>query len=193
MDDSDGKKRYKTYGEAEKAAKVMRTRENENFQVLKVDGGWVVGGVHINNKTPYKREKVRSLEDIRSLFDNVADSISDADVVEYANTIDTEAVSKVSEVNGCGENWKLQSWAVVSGRQLQMANDTSYLVLTVESNERELRIQMGGAFARHIPLISAQAESLRGRSIVWHTWNSARQPTRWERSKWFYLIESVDG
>lgn len=192
MESNSGKKLHKTYEEAERAAKAMRIRHNENFQPIKADGGWVVGGTHVKSKTPYKR--VKAFDDIRALFDDIADSISEADVVEYANLIDAEsATSKVSEINGQGENWRLMSWEVMSGRQLQMHNDTSYLVLTVENNDKQmLRIQMGGAFSRHIPLISAQAKSLRGRSIVWHTWNSARQPTKWERSKWFYMIEPVD-
>jgi hypothetical protein len=190
MESNSGKKLHKSYDVAERAAKAMRTRHNENFQPVKADGGWIVGGVHVKNKTPYKR--VKAFEDIRALFDDLADSISEADVVEYANEIDAESASKVSEVNGHGEDWRLLSWAVMSGRQLQLNNDTSYLVLTVENERQTLRIQMGGAFSRHIPLVSAQAESLRGRSIVWHTWNSARQPTKWERSKWFYMIEPVD-
>lgn len=190
MESNSGKKLHKSYEEAQKAAEVMRARHNENFQPVKIDGGWVVGGVHVKSKTPYKR--VKMFADIRALFDDVAESISEADVVDYANQIDAElATSKVSEVNGQGEDWRLVSWEVKSGRQLQMNNDTSYLVLTVQNDKQMQRIQMGGAFSRHIPLISAQAESLRGHSIVWHTWNSAQQPLRWERSKWFYMIEPV--
>ncbi|MBE7418293.1 MAG: hypothetical protein HS128_11185 [Ideonella sp.] len=191
MESNSGKKLHTSFEQAERAAKAMRTRHNENFQPIKVDGGWVVGGSHVKSKTPYKR--VKSFVDIRALFDDIAESISETDVVEYAKQIDAEsATSKVSEVNGQGEHWKLVSWQVMSGRQLQMNNDTSYLVLTVENAHQTLQIQMGGVFSRHIPLISAQAESLRGRGIVWHTWNSARQPAKWERSKWFYMIEPVD-
>lgn len=190
MDSNTGKKLFTSYDEAERAAKAMRARHNENFQSVKVDGGWAVGGVHVKSKTPYKR--VKELADIRKLFSDL-DSISETDVVDYANQIAAEsAASKTSEINGHGEDWCLVSWEVVAGRQLQMNNDTSYLVLTVAKDKQTLRIQMGGAFSKHIPLISAQAELLRGRSIVWHTWNSIRQPTRWERSKWFYMIEPVD-
>jgi hypothetical protein len=190
MDSNTGKKLFLSHDEAERAAKAMRTRHNENFQAVKADGGWVVGGVHVKSKTPYKR--VKALAEIRELFSDL-ESISETDVVDYANQIAAEsAASKTSEINGEGENWRLVSWEVARGRQLQMNNDTSYLVLTVASDKQTLRIQMGGAFSKHIPLISAQAESLRDRSIVWHTWNSARQPTKWERSKWFYMIEPVD-
>lgn len=191
MESNSGKILHKSYEEAERAAKAMRTRHNENFQPVKADGGWVVGGIHVKSKTPYKR--VKAFADIRALFDDITNSISEADVVEYANQIEAEsATPKVSEVNGRGENWKLMSWEIMSGRQLQMSNETPYLVLTVENDKQTLRIQMGGTFSRHIPLISTQAESLRGRSIVWHTWNSSHQPTKWERSKWFYMIEPVD-
>lgn len=191
MESNGGKKLHKSYEEAERAAKAMRTRHNENFQPIKATEGWVVGGIHVKSKTPYKR--VKAFTDVHGLFDDIADLISETDVVEYANQIDAELdASKVSEINGHGENWRLVSWEIMSGRQLQMNNATSYLVLTVQNDMRELRIQMGGAFSRHIPLISAQAEALRGRSIVWHTWNPARQSTKWEPSKWFYMIEPAD-
>lgn len=190
MHSNTGKKNFTSYDEAERAAKAMRTRHNENFQAVKADGGWVVGGVHVKSKSPYKR--VKALAEIRELFTDL-ESITETNVVDYANQIAAEsAAAKTSEINGEGENWQLVSWEVALGRQLQMNNDTSYLVLTVASDKQTLRIQMGGAFSTHIPLISAQAESLRGRSIIWHTWNSARQPTHWERSKWFYMIEPVD-
>jgi hypothetical protein len=184
MDSNSGKNLHTSYEEANKVAKRMRTRHNENYQPVKVDGGWVVGGTHVKSKTPYKR--VKAFPDIHALFDGIG---SEADVLQYANEIGEAAKSKVSEVNGDGQNWRLASWEIMSGRQLQMNNDTSYLVLTVENDKQTLRIQMGGAFSRHIPLISAQAESLCGRYIVWHTWNSARQAEKWERSRWFYMIE----
>lgn len=191
MDCNSGKKLHKNYEEAARAAKVMQTRNNENLQPIKAEGGWVVGGVHVKNKMPYKRAK--ALDEIRTLFKDIADSTFEVDMVEYANQIEAEsATGKASEVNGQGEGWKLVSSEVMSGRQLQMNNDTSYLVLTVESGNQTLNIQMGGAFSRHIPLISAQAQSLRGCCIVWHTWNSARQPRKWESGRWFYMIESVD-
>lgn len=191
MDGNGGKKLYRTYEEAERAAKSLRTRLNENFQPVRTDGGWVVGGVHLKNKTPYKR--VRDFADIRALFDDLADSVSDADVAEYANHIAAEsATAKISAVNGNGESWTLMSWETKTGRQLGMNNDTNYLTLTVQRESQTLQIQMGGAFSRHIPLISAQAESLCGRTIVWHTWNSPRDPAKWERSKWFYMIEPAD-
>lgn len=185
MESNSGKNLHASYAEANKVAQRMRTRHNENYQPVKVDGGWVVGGTHVKSKTPYKR--VKAFADIRALLDGIG---SEADVVEYGNQIGAEvAKSKVSEVNGHGENWRLASWEVVLGRELQMNNDTPYLVLTVENDNETLRIRMGGAFSRHIPLISAQAETLRGRHIVWHTWNSARQAEKWERSRWFYMIE----
>lgn len=191
MDSNSGKKLYTTYEEAERAAKSLRARLNENFQPVKADCGWVVGGVHLKNKVPYKR--VKDFADIRALFDDLVESVSDSDVDDYANQIAKEsATSKVSAVNGDGENWELVSWETKTGRQLGMNNDTNYLALTVQRNSQFLQIQMGGAFSRHIPLISVQAESLRGRAIIWHTWNSSREPAKWERSKWFYMIEAAD-
>lgn len=190
MDANGGKKLFTSYDDAERAAKAMRVRHVEPFRPVKVDGGWVVGGNHLKSKTPYKR--VKSFSDIRALFEEIAESISEADVAEYANQIATEsASSKVSEVNGDGENWVLISSAVMSGTELGMSNSTPYLVLKLENGNQELTIKMGGEFRKHIPIVSAQAESLLGRSIVWHTWNSSRQPTKWKRSEWFYLIEPM--
>lgn len=192
MSTNDGKKLYRSFPEAEQAAKSMRARFNENFSPYKVDGGWSVGGVHVRSKMPYRR--VKSFSDIRALFDALDDQVSEVAVEEYASLIDAESnASKVSELNGDGEGWRLVSWEVLTGRQLEMNNDTSYLVVTVENETSQvLRLQMGGAFAKAIPLISAQAKSLQGQRIVWHTWNSATTPTKWQRSKWFYMLEAVD-
>ena len=192
MESNNGKKLHNNFEQAAKAAKAMRTRHNEGFRPVNGDGGWVVGGTHVKNKTPYKRVNVKALAYIRALFDDIPDSIPEADKLAYANDIHAESTkSKVSEVNGDGENWRLVSWEVMSGRQLEMNNDTSYLVLAVKRNEQMLRIQMGGAFSRHIPLISAQAESLRGSCVVWHTWNSTREAEKWKSNRWFYMIEKA--
>jgi len=191
MDANSGKKLFTSYDEAEKAAKAMRARHNEPFHAVKAEGGWVVGGNHVRNKSAYKRAK--SFADIRALFDDLAESISDDDVAEYANQIAAEsASSKVSDVNGDGESWTLASSEVLPGHALGMNNSTPYLVLSLESGNQRLSIKMGGEFRRHIPLVAAQAKALIGRKIVWHTWNSARQPAMWKRSEWFYLIEPVD-
>jgi len=191
MDLNNGKKLFFSYEDAERAAKAMRVQHNEPFRPVKVDGGWVVGGSHVRSKTPYKR--VKSFSDIRALFEEIAESVSDADVVEYANQIATEsASSKVSDTHGDGEGWVLTSFEVLSGTELGMSNSTPYLVLRLENGKEKISIRMGGEFRTHIPLVSAQAKSLLGRRIVWHTWNSTRQPTRWKRSEWFYLIEPID-
>lgn len=191
MDANSGKKLFTSYSEAEKIAQAMRARHNEPFQVVKVEGGWVVGGTHVKTKIAYKR--VKSFADIRALFDDLADSISEEDVSEYANQIAKESTSsKVSDVNGDGENWTLTSSEVLPGIALGMSNSTPYLVLSLVNGDQRLHIKMGGEFRRHIPLVAAQAKSLIGRNIIWHTWNPARQPAMWRRSEWFYLIEPVD-
>lgn len=190
MDANTGKKLFASFEEADKAAKFMRTRHNEPFQPVKVDGGWVVGGSHLRTKTPYKR--VKSLADIRALFDDVdlADSISDDDVDAYAKQIVAETTP--SEAKGEGEGWTLVSAGRRTGRELGMTNDKVYLALDVKRGDQTLQIQMGGAFSRHIPLVEAQAKSLLDRHIIWHTWNSSSDPTKWGGNKWFYMIEPVD-
>jgi hypothetical protein len=188
MDANTGKKLFTSYEDADRVAKVMRTRHNEPFQPVKVEGGWVVGGSHLKSKVPYKR--VKSFDGIRALFNELTDSVSEDDVVKYANQVATETAP--SEVIGEGEGWRLASKNNMTGRELGMKNDSTYLVLTLEREGDTLQIQMGGEFARHIPLISLQADSLLGRNIIWHTWNSSRDRTKWDRSKWFYMIEPVD-
>lgn len=188
MDANAGKKLFASYEDADRAAKAMRARHNEPFQPVKVEEGWVVGGSHLKSKTPYKR--VKSFADIRALFDDLADSISEDDVAEYANQIAAETAP--SEVKGEGEGWTLISSGSLTGKQLGMKNDKTYLVLTLRREGQTLRIQMGGAFSRHIQLVSLQARSLLGRSIVWHTWNSSGDPTKWEGNRWFYMIQPID-
>jgi hypothetical protein len=191
MDANSGKKLYGSYEDAERVAKLMRFRYDEPFKPVKVDEGWVVGGVHLKSKTPYKR--VKSLSAIHALFDDQDDLVSETDVSDYANQIATDFASeKVSEINGSGEDWILASSEVLPGSELGMRNSTPYLVLTLKNDKQSLLIKMGGEFRRHIPLVSAQAKSLLGRSIIWHTWNSSRQQTNWKRSEWFYLIEPAD-
>ena len=188
MDANIGKRLFTSFEDADRAAKAMRTRHNENFQPVKVEGGWVVGGSHLKSKTPYKR--VKSFADIRALFEDLPDPVSEDDVNDYANHIAAETAP--SEVKGEDEGWTLVSSECLTGTQLGMKNDKTYLALTLEREGQRRRIQMGGAFSRHIPLVSHQANSLLGRRIVWHTWNPASDPAKWEDSKWFYMIEPVD-
>ncbi|MCC6852176.1 MAG: hypothetical protein IT502_07675 [Rubrivivax sp.] len=188
MDANSGKKLFASYEDADRAAKAMRTRHDEPFRPVKVEGGWVVGGRHLKRLAPYKR--VKAFADIPALFAELADSVSENDVAEYANQIRAE--NAPSEVIGEGERWKLISADVQIGKQLGMKSDKPYLVLTLTREAQTLRIQMGGAFSRHIPLIARQAESLLGRNIIWYTWNPSNDPTKWENNKWFYMIEPVD-
>lgn len=188
MNLDEGKKIYASHQEAEQAAKSLRTKLNKNFAVYPTSGGWAVGGVHVNAKQPYKR--VKSLLDIKALFDHLDEPVDDPEIERYAALIESESrTEKFSETNGDGEGWVLQSCSIKTGRELMMSNDNPYLVLRVKNNTDTLDIQMGGAFSPSIPLVSKQAQSLLDRAIVWHTWNSRANPAIWSRSKWFYMIE----
>lgn len=187
MDTNIGKKVFATFEDADRAAKVMRAKHGEPLQPFKANGGWVIGGRYLKSSTPYKR--VKSFADIHALFDDLGDSIAEKDVAEYATHITTETVP--SKVMGEGEGWTLVRVEKLTGRQLEMKNEKTYLVLTLEQAEKTLRIQMGGAFARHIPLVSIQATSLLGRKLLWHTWNPEADPTKWGTNKWFYMIEPI--
>lgn len=188
MDSNTGKKLFASYEDAERAAKAMRASHEKPFSALKVTGGWVVGGRHLKSKTPYKSAK--SLADIHALFDDLAGTISEDDVAEYATQVVEDTTP--SEVNGEGEGWTLLFSENLTGRQLGMKSEKFYLVLTLTCEGQTLRIQMGGAFARHIPVVSLQAKSLLGRKIIWHTWNPPEDPAKWEASEWFYMIEPAD-
>lgn len=190
MNLDEGKKIYSSYEEAERVARAMQATYKKNFTAYRTEGGWVIGGVHINAKKPYKR--VKSFNELRALFVHLDDAVDDQKIEQYANLIEIESQSdKESSLNGQDEGWLLKSWSIATGRDLSMNNDKEYLVLHIESKESKLDIQMGGAFSPSIDLISKQAQSLIGKCIVWHTWNSYGKPNKWSKSKWFYMIEST--
>jgi hypothetical protein len=188
MDADYQKVKFESFSQADKAAKALRAKNNENYAVYKKDNGWFVGGVSKSIKTPYKR--IRSFDDIKALFNEIEEPVDASDISLYAEIIESEKkLDKVTQTSGADEGWHLRKCEIKTGRELGMANNSQYLVLLVEKSDAQAEIKMGGAFSPAIPLIQKQAQTLIGRPIVWHTWNSKARPTQWKNSDWFYMIE----
>ncbi len=167
----------------------MRKSHGAAFQVYKVEGGWAIGGVHVKKKR--EPQKKKSFLDLKSLLEEYKTYENDNSVDNYIHDVVAESEKEHVESVSNGENllWILIGVNVLTGRELQMANDKKYLVLTIKNDVEQKQIQMGGAFERHIPLVSRLADSLQGKSILWHTWNSKSNANKWTSDKWFYLIE----
>lgn len=190
MSDLDqGKVVFATFDEAERTATKMRKSHGAAFQVYKVEGGWAIGGVHVKKKR--EPQKKKSFLDLKSLLEEYKTYENDNSVDNYIHDVVAESEKEHVESVSNGENllWILIGVNVLTGRELQMANDKKYLVLTIKNDVEQKQIQMGGAFERHIPLVSRLADSLQGKSILWHTWNSKSNANKWTSDKWFYLIE----
>jgi hypothetical protein len=190
MNDLDqGKVVFATFSDAEKTAIAMKKLHGAAFSVYKVEDGWAIGGVHLKKKKEPLRKK--SLIDLKLLLDEYKAFENDNSVEDYIHDVVAESEKEHVESVSNGENllWILIGVNVLAGRELQMANDKNYLVLTIKNDVDQKRIQMGGAFERHIPLVSRLADSLQGKPILWHTWNSKSNANKWASDKWFYLIE----
>ena len=165
-----GKVVFTTFDEAERTATKMRKSLGAAFQVYKAEGGWAIGGVHVKKKREPLRKK--SFLDLKSLLDEYKAYENDNSVEDYIHDVVAESKKEHVESVSNGENllWILIGVNVLTGRELQMTNDKNYLVLTIKNDLDQKRIQMGGAFERHIPLVSRLADSLQGKPILWHTW-----------------------
>ncbi len=189
MDLDEGKKLYSTYSEAKAVADKMCRSINQGFNAYKVGDMWAVGGVH--TKSVKKKSKVNSFEDIRHLLDEFKDSEDDSSIEDFIKEVQSESLTSESSVEGESDEWILNEVNMRKGHEIGMSqsNFKDYLVLTIEKNGEEKILKMGGRFSTHIPLIKKQAESLKGHSVIWHTWNSKIRKTEWSSDSWFYLIE----
>jgi hypothetical protein len=187
MDINDGKQLFDSKMEAERVAQKMSRAHSEAFSVYKVGSKWAIGGVHIK-PTP-KNSKVKSLEDIRILLQDFVESEDEASVDDYITEIQNESQGKESSTQGESDDWVLKNVELKMGREIGMSqtNSKTYLVLSLEKAVERLTVKMGGNFSRHIPLIRRQAESLKGRAVIWHTWNN--KTSNWAGNDWFYRIE----
>lgn len=187
MDINDGKQLFDSKMDAERIAQKMSRSHSEAFTVYKVGSKWTVGGVHI--KAAPKNSKVKSLEDIRILLQDFVESEDEASVDDYITEIQNESLGKESSTQGESDDWILRKVELKMGCEIGMSqtNSKTYLVLSLDKTAERVTVKMGGNFSRHIPLISRQAESLKGRAVIWHTWNN--KTSNWGGNDWFYRIE----
>jgi hypothetical protein len=188
MDLDDGKQLFDSRSDAEKVAQKMSRNKDAPFTVYKVGSKWAVGGVH--TKAVQKKQKVKSLDEIKLLLKDFAEDESSID--DYITEIENEALEKESTIQGEVDEWILREVNLKFGCDIGMSatNKKTYLVLDLEKGKDKLMLKMGGNFSRHIPLIKRQADSLKNSSIVWHTWNS--NTSNWGSDAWFYRIEAKD-
>ncbi len=186
MNFDDGKRLYSSYSEAQKEAERLTHKHKQGFQTYKVGSNWAVGGVHMK-----KSKKIKSLEDLHQLLDVYKESDDDSSVDAYISEIEKESLVSDSEEIGASQLWILQDVSLRLGCDIGMAitNKTTYLVLTLKQNNETLILKMGGKFSKHIPLVKRQCDSLKFKSIRWHTWNSKIRNSNWQSNEWFYLIE----
>jgi hypothetical protein len=182
-----GKVLFPTFSEASNVASKMRRNTESPLTVYKVGEKWAVGGTHMRNIN--QRKTIKSFDEIKLLLDPFKRSGDDLSVDEYISDIELESINNQSVGNGFGDDFILINVSIRCGNEIGMSksNFNSYLVLEVANAKSSHLIKMGGKFARHIPLIKRQAESLINHPIIWHTWNNSS--SSWGSNDWFYRIE----
>jgi len=183
----EGKRLFDSFAEAEKVAAKMSRTHNEGFNVYKVGAQWAIGGMH--TKAVHKKQKVKSLDDIRMLLEEFKETESDTSVEDYISEIENDSLNKESSIHGESDEWILRKVGLKLGHEIGMSpsNKNTYLALSLSKGSQQLTLKMGGNFSRHIPLIKRQAESLVDTAVVWHTWNSSS--SNWSNDAWFYRLE----
>jgi hypothetical protein len=132
------------------------------------------------------------ISNINNLFSNIEIPAKEASIKTYIETVRRHIKSnQTPDIQGRNENWVLKSWCIKRGQELDMNSDSEYLVLHVKGQLEVLDIIMGGEFSKSIPLILKQADLLKNKEIIWHTWNSPYTPKVWNHHRWFYMIESA--
>jgi hypothetical protein len=182
---------FKTKEDAEKAAQNMSRRHDEPFRVYQIPNiGWAVGGVFLKKKRPIK---VKSTKDINLLWEEFKNDEFDTSVDDYTTEVEAkELTDEISTAYGDDSVWILVNHYIKSGTELGMKTTGSYLVLEITNGIETVYPKLGGAFGRHIPLISKVAESLKEKPVIWSTWNSNSNPTKWGNNSWFYKLELND-
>lgn len=189
MNLNQGKMAFDSKPEAEKAAQRMHRKYDEAFRVYKLGSGkWAVGGVFIKKHPP---KKVKSLLDIKTLYADYKESDADTCVEEYVADINaTEAsTGQVGTSHGGDAVWTLVGYSIKSNEDLGIKKIGQYLVLEITNGEETVTPKMGGAFSRHIPLMSRVAESLIDKPVLWASWNPKSEPDKWGKNSWFYQLE----
>jgi hypothetical protein len=189
MNLNQGKVAFDSKPEAEKAAQRMHRKYDEAFRVYKLGSDkWAVGGVFIKKRPP---KKVRSLLDIKTLYADYKESEADTSVEEYVADIhSTEAsTGQVGTSHGADAIWTLVGHSIKSNEDLGIKKIGQYLVLEITNGEETVTPKMGGAFSRHIPLMSRIAASLIDKPVLWASWNPKNEPDKWGKNSWFYQLE----
>lgn len=183
-----GKIVFNTQEEAQKAAQRMSRNYDEPFTTYKIpNSGWAVGGVLLKKKRPIK---VKSTKDIKLLWEEFKDDELDTSVDDYTTEIEAkELTDEISTAYGDDSVWILVDHNIKTGQELGMKTTGSYLVLEITNGIETVHPKLGGAFGRHIPLMSKVAESLKEKPVIWSTWNSKSNPTKWGNNSWFYKLE----
>jgi hypothetical protein len=186
-----GKIVFNTQEEAQKAAQRMSRNYDEPFTTYKIpNSGWAVGGVLLKKKRPIK---VKSTKDIKLLWEEFKDDELDTSVDDYTTEIEAkELTDEISTAYGDDSVWILVDHHIKTGQELGMKTTGSYLVLEISNGIETVHPKLGGAFGRHIPLMSKVAESLKEKPVIWSTWNSKSNPTKWGNNSWFYKLELND-
>lgn len=186
-----GKIVFNTQEEAQKAAQRMSRNYDEPFTTYKIpNSGWAVGGVLLKKKRPIK---VKSTKDIKLLWEEFKDDELDTSVDDYTTEIEAkELTDEISTAYGDDSVWILVNHHIKTGQELGMKTTGSYLVLEITNGIETVHPKLGGAFGRHIPLMTKVAESLKEKPVIWSTWNSKSNPTKWGNNSWFYKLELND-
>ena len=191
MDFNQFKVTFKSKEEAEKAAQSMSRRHDEPFSVYPIPNiGWAVGGVFLKKKRPIK---VKSTKDIKLLWEEFKDDELDTSVDDYTKEIEAkELTDEISTAYGDDSLWILVAHHIKTGQELGMKTTGSYLVLEITNGIKTVHPKLGGAFGRHIPLMTKVAESLKKKPVIWSTWNPRSNPNKWGNDSWFYKLELND-
>ena len=186
-----GKIVFNTQEEAQKAAQRMSRNYDEPFTTYKIpNSGWAVGGVLLKKKRPIK---VKSTTDINLLWEDFKDDELDTSVDDYTREIEAkELTDEISTAYGDDSVWILVAHHIKTGQELGMKTTGNYLVLEITNGIETVHPKLGGAFGRHIPLMTKVAESLKEKPVIWSTWNSKSNPTKWGNNSWFYKLELND-
>ena len=184
-----GKIAFDSKPEAEKAAQRMHRKHGEAFRAYKLDSGkWAVGGIFIK-KRPLK--KVKSFLDLKALYQDYKEFEADTSVDEYVTDIQATEVStgQVGTAHGGDAVWVLVGYSIKSNEELGIKKIGQYLVLEITNGEETVTPKMGGAFSRHIPLMSRIAQTLIDKPVLWASWNPKSDPNKWGKNSWFYQLE----
>lgn len=186
-DYNQGKVVFSTKEEAEKIASKMSRKFSEAFTAYKIAAGWAVGGVFF--KKP-KKLKVKSLDEIGDIWKILRENEEDRSFNDYADSVkEKEKSNEISTTYGDDSVWILTGYSLKTGHELGFKTKGNYLILTITNGLEIKNPKMGGAFEKHIPLMTKVASHLINKAVIWSTWNPSYNPKKWGSNSWFYKLE----